>query len=347
MKLKKQPLFYLPLIVFILLFTSCGGNKGKEQQTEKQPAKSQEIKTNAESQALLDYLVELGDYANSRDFPSLIKASVVYDELNDNNLIIDLRNKETYADGHIKGAVNIDFKTLPEYFSQEIKPFEYNRIVLVCYAGQIASYASSLLRLKGYGNVYAMRWGMSGWNPKFAKDSWFDAVGSEFQEDLETTDREKAPKAALPELNTGETSGEKILEARIDSLFHAGFRDALIYADGLFESPEDYYIINYDRRDKYESGHIPGAIRYKPGATLGIKSEMETIPSDKKVVTYCTTGHTSGFVTAYLRLFGYDAKTLAYGNNSFMYDKMVEDKDSLSWLPFTEHEVEEYPYVTN
>ena len=53
---------------------------------------------------------------------------------------------------------------------------------------------------------------------------------------------------------------------------------------------------------------------------------MSTIPKDKEVVVYCETGHNSGFVTAYLRLFGYNAHTLSYGNNSFMDDKMVAEK---------------------
>lgn len=76
-------------------------------------------------------------------------------------------------------------------------------------------------------------------------------------------------------------------------------------------------------------------------------SEMETIPAIKEIVVYCGTGHNSGFVTAYLRLFGYNAKTLEHGNNSFMYDKMVEERATLSWLPFTEAEIEDYPFVKN
>ena len=137
------------------------------------------------------------------------------------------------------------------------------------------------------------------------------------------------------------------MNERIKAVFAAGFREALIFADEVFENPSKYYIINYDRRDKYEAGHIPGAVRYKPGGTLGIASEMETIPTDKSVVVYCGTGHNSGFATAYLRLFGYDAHTLTYGNNAFMHDKMIEDEATLSWLPFTEAEIEDYPFVKN
>ncbi|HEX2395712.1 MAG TPA: rhodanese-like domain-containing protein, partial [Bacteroidales bacterium] len=103
-----------------------------------------------------------------------------------------------------------------------------------------------------------------------------------------------------------------------------------------------YYVINYERKDKYDDAHIPGAVRYKPNATLGFPEEMGTIPTDKTVVIYCGTGHNSAFATAYLRLMGYDAKTLRFGNNGFMHDWMKKDAAGLSWLPFSEGEVNDF-----
>ena len=163
----------------------------------------------------------------------------------------------------------------------------------------------------------------------------------------ETADNEKATVHDFPTMNTGETSGEEILRKRIEALFKEDDSEALISASEVFEKPDDFYTINYERRDKYESGHIPGAIRYKPDGTLGIVSEMQTIPPGDDIVIYCTTGHNSGFVTAYLRLFGYNAKTIMYGNNAFMYNKMKAEENILSWLPFSDAEIEDYPYVKN
>lgn len=344
--IQRKTILYSLVVAVSLLLVSCSGNPKKAEQSATQETSTPEkVEINQEAQLLLNTLNEMGDYVNSRNFPSLIKPSSVYEELDGNIHIIDIRGEQSYADGHIKGAVNVAFSDLPAYFSDEIKPFEYDKIVLTCYAGQIASYATSLLRLAGYGNVYAMRWGMSGWNRYFAEDQWLDAVSSDYQDQLETTDHERAEAGDFPELNTGKTSGDEILQARIDSLFAAGYSDALVLAHKVFEAPESYYTINYDRKDKYESGHIPGAIRYKPNGTLGIVSEMQTIPTDETVVLYCNTGHNSGFATAYLRLFGYDAKTLTYGNNAFMYDKMKEEESTLSWMPFTEAEINDYPYV--
>ena len=65
--------------------------------------------------------------------------------------------------------MNKQFEELPAYFESGIKPFEYDRIILVSEDGQQASYTTCLLRLMGYGNVFAMRWGMSSWNKKICR----------------------------------------------------------------------------------------------------------------------------------------------------------------------------------
>ncbi|MCK3683555.1 rhodanese-like domain-containing protein [Maribellus sp. YY47] len=335
-------------VVFVAAVVACsGGKKPSAEASIKLDTNAPKVEINAEAKMLLSTLNELGDYVNSRNFPSLIKPSAVYEELNGNNLIIDIRRPKTFAGGHIKGAVNVDFTAIPDYFTKQIKPFEYDKIILVCYSGQISSYATSLLRLEGYGNVYSMRWGMSGWNRDFAEDAWLANISSDYQGQLETKENPGNPAGDFPELNAGESTGEALLQERVKTLFAEGYADALITAEEVFEDPAHYYTINYERKDKYESGHIPGAVRYKPGGTLGIVTEMQTIPRDKDVVVYCNTGHNSSFVTAYLRLFGYNAKTLTFGNNAFMYDKMKEEESTLSWMPFTEEEIEDFPYTKN
>lgn len=330
---------------FMLLMLSCAGgaNKiGQSKTSEKLPPK---IEVTGETKLLLGALAEMGDDVNGSRFPSLLKAPEVYSELDGNIHIIDLRNEATFANGHIKGAVNVAFTNLPEYFKNVINPAEFDKIVLVCYSGQMTSYATSLLRLAGYNNVYAMLWGMSSWNSYFAESQWLDALSSDYENQLETTVHEKAAPGNLPVLNTGKTSGSEILRARIDSLFAAGHYDALISARSVFEQPENYYIISYDGEDKYKSGHVPGAVHYQPGKTAGVVAALQSIPADSPVVLYCNTGHSSGFVTAYLRLLGYDAATLTYGSNSFMYQKMKTEAAKLSWVVFDESEIHDYPFV--
>ncbi len=333
-------------VVLLSFLFSCSGSGIKNQQTKenKSEVKPEPVEINAEARAMLNYLIENGDYVNSRNYPSLIKASSVYEELDGNIHIIDIRGPESFKSGHINGAEKVEFSDLPRYFTSDIKPFEFDKIIVVCYSGQLSSYAVSMLRLMGYGNVYAMRWGMSAWNNDFAYQ-WNNGISSDYENMLEPGDNKSAAPGDFPVLNTGKITGEEIFDTRIKQLFEAGTDVAVIKAEEVFNSPENYYIINYERKDKYESGHIPGAVRYKPNGTLGIVSEMQTIPNEEEIVVYCGTGHNSGFATAFLRLFGYNAKTLLYGNNSFMHDKMVAEKNELSWLPFTDSEIENFPYV--
>ncbi len=340
---KISTIFQIAAIGFVLVFVSCsGGKKPKtEEVAEKSVAKPVEI--NAEAKLLFDYLAESGDYVNSREFPSLIGAEATEKALSGNTLVIDLRKPDVFAKGHIKGAVNVEMDGLTGYFANKIKPFEYDKIILACSTGQSASYASSLLRLMGYGNVFSLRYGMSGWNPKM-DNHWLENIGSAHEAKLDTTDMPKAVPGDFPILNSGKNSGAEIFDERIEKLF-SEYSEATISADSVFFHPEKYYIINYERKDKYDAGHIPGAIRYKTGGTLGILQEMQTIPADREIVVYCGTGHNSAFVTAYLRLFGYNAKTLKYGNNGFMHNKMVTEKDKLSWQPFTEADVMNYEVV--
>ena len=331
-----------PIIVLLGLLLACSGP-----QQQPATAKQDEAKevTPGETGILIEYLASAGDYVNSRKFPSLIKASTVYKELGGNILVIDMRKPDYYQKGHIKGAVNVLFSDIPEYFESGIVPYEYDKIIMVCYGGQISSYTTSLLRLMGYGNVFSMRWGMSAWNKVFAGDFWLKAVSDKYADRLETEVDLEAPPGPLPEIHTGKSNGEEILLERSHQLFVEGLKEFQLTADEVFAGPDEYYIINFDRKDKYEAGHIPGAIRYKPNATLGILSAMETIPADREVVLYCGTGHNSSFATAYLRLLGYRAHTLEHGNNAFMHSKMVGEKAELSWIPFTEEEINDYPFV--
>jgi rhodanese-related sulfurtransferase len=341
-------LLFFPLFLFAFSVSGC-----KEKKTKNKPDEVQAIDKTVnspvtignETTLLLKDLKENGDYVNSKAYPSLIKSSIVNESIGKNILVVDLRSPKQFSEGHIKGAVNKAFTDVPSYFETGIKPFEYDKIIMVSDDGQISSYTTCLLRLMGYGNVYSMRWGMSAWNKMYAQEGWLKGVSGKYENKLENTVNEKPALTGMPDLKTGLSTGAEIGTARFKKLFEEGTSGILISADEVFNNPQKYFIINLDRKDKYEDGHIPGSVRYKPEGTLGYTDELATIPFDKPVVVYCGTGHNSGFATAYLRLFGYDAHTLKYGNNGFMYDKMVKQRSTLSWLPFTMEDVNNFDVV--
>ena len=287
MKRKYSSLFSFIALISILL-TGCNGKKadtvqaetGEVQNTEAvaKPVAANPVVIGTETELLLKDLKENGDYVNSKEFPSLIKASIVNESLGKNILVIDLRSPKDFSAGHIKGAVNKKLEDLPAYFETGIKPFEFDKIIMVSEDGQISSYATCLLRLMGYGNVYSMRWGMSAWNSKFASEGWLKGLSGKYEANLESTVNERPAATGMPELKTGLQSGEEIGAARFNELFREGSESVLISADEVFSNPEKYYIINLERKDKYEDGHIPGSVRYKPEATLGFIDEMASIP---------------------------------------------------------------------
>jgi rhodanese-related sulfurtransferase len=278
--------YFLLLLPAFLVGIFIAGCKGKTPGTIREPVREEIQKPHGppvigiETKLLLKELDETGDYVNSQEFPSLIKASIVNESVGKNILVIDIRPSGQYAEGHIKGAINKKFEELPSYFETGIKPFKYDKIIIVSEDGQVSCYTTCLLRLMGYGNVYSMRWGMSAWNNKFAENGWLKGISGKYEDRLEKNDIEKPLPEKMPELNTGLSTGTEIADARFKKLFEEGTRDVLITAGEVFRDPSKYFIINLERKDKYEDGHIPGAVRYKPESTLGFTDEMATIPSD-------------------------------------------------------------------
>ena len=149
-----------------------------------------------------------------------------------------------------------------------------------------------------------------------------------------TTSFDKGPAGALPTLSTGFENGADILDARLDAMFVEGFGAAGVTAQEVFANKDNWYIINFWPQNHYEIGHIPNAIMYDPAEDpLTIAKDLKTLPgaSDKTVVVYCYTGQTSAYMAAYLRLLGYNAKTLKFGANSMMHSTMPSAK----WAPLT------------
>ena len=89
--MKKQLYF---LLVFLLTAYFAGsGCKGRRTEGKSVTAQvpAAPVKVGNETTLLLKDLETNGDYVNSQAYPSLIKASIVFEELGTNVLVIDLR----------------------------------------------------------------------------------------------------------------------------------------------------------------------------------------------------------------------------------------------------------------
>ncbi|HEY9113076.1 MAG TPA: rhodanese-like domain-containing protein [Bacteroidales bacterium] len=289
-----------------------------------------------ESEVLATYLESTNspagkDYVNT-DMPSIMSATEVK-TLNETGqvYIIDIRAEADFNTGHIKNAHLVAFADLLSHV-KSINMANYTKVAIVCYTGQTAGYGTTLLRLMGYDKVFSMKWGMCSWNEAFA-GKWNTAVanGNAFASQFTAAVTAKGAAGEMPVLSTGKTTGQEILEARVDALLTEGFSNATVTNATVFGALTNYYIVNYWPDAQYlDPGHIPGAMQYTPKESLKLSVDLKTLPTNKTIASYCYTGQTSAFLTAYLRLLGYDAKTILYGTNAMIYDQMVA-KNMTTW----------------
>jgi len=292
-----------------------------------------------EAEVLIEYMEDPGspaaNYGNSG--LAIKAASATYTGIEAGKVLaIDIRSDTDFADGHIEDAVNMPAGDVRDYLDNNDLS-AYDEIHIVCYTGQTASWLTSLLQLAGYKDVYSMKWGMSGWHSDF--DRWTSNTNSD-KATLFTSDvTDKAAEGDLPVLTTGFEDGADIFEARFDAVLAEGFGAAAVSQGDVYANLDDYYIINYWPNAEYlDPGHIEGAIQYTPDEDLQLGTTLKTLPTDKAIAVYCYTGQNSARIAAYLRLMGYNAKSLKFGANSMIWSEMTKSK-------WTAEAPEDYDYV--
>lgn len=314
----------------------------------------------SDNATLLYYLEDNGDYINTDKMPSLIKADEVYSNLND-YLLIDIRSSEEYSSGHIENAVNKSHSELIAYLN-DTNYEQYPKIVIISNNGQSSAYYTCLLRLYGFENVFSMSYGMASWNYDFAGE-WLAAL-DQYNDILLTFDLELVPKpeySPLPKVNlTGSSLPERVkgriqgaMESDFEDYFTGSSGDATIDFTYLGDNLNDYFIVCYNDGLLYRQlilgiAHPAGAVLYTPPSTfpdLSSTTNLQTLPSDKKIVFYSTDGQLSAFAVAYLRVLGYDARSVLFGaNNMFYY--ILAGADGLNQETFSQDKIFNYPYVT-
>ena len=313
--MKKISLLLIGLLfVPALLLTSC--DKGDD---------PTDVQTTPAFTLMKDYMV-----ANSMDIHKIIKNSdgekfvagaPSADGLNaflDKYHIIDIRGAADFANGHIQGAKNVALSNiLAEGTAAGSKP-----VLIVCYSGQTACYATALMRMYGFKHTQALKWGMSGWSSDTA-GSWNGKIGAKEAEGHANWSYDGAPTNLVfsdPVFSSLYQDGETILKKRVELVLSEGFGPATVKGTDVLNKPTDYFINNYFSSTDYAGfGHINDAYRILP-LTLEGNEYLNLDPTPgAKVVTYCYTGQTSAVMTAVLRVLGYDAYTLTFGMNG-MYN---------------------------
>ncbi|MCF6270091.1 MAG: hypothetical protein L3J41_10285 [Melioribacteraceae bacterium] len=291
---------------------------------------------------LITYTETRSNFFNRSDRPSL----VTVDELNQNisnYLVLDIRDEFDYKLGHISGAINIKMKDLIDYL-KELNTFAYQKIVIISSTGQLASYASCLLYLTGFTNVYTLDRGMTYWNHIFSnelRNAQSDAVRLVRNQKSIKRSIYYSPPVVFYK-NYPETIEEK-MEDRVQQLLNN-------LPQNIFTSAEEFDALFSPKIGGYINSFVIYSI---PDSILGLPTPTEkspriiygpisvteydtrwdfisnsfllTLPTNKNVVLYSPNGQRSAYFTAYLQLLGYQAITIKYGAISMMvkrfYDK--------------------------
>ncbi len=322
---KLMKLSFLIGMIAVLSLSAC--KKDEPEPTPDPPATNQ-------FEVFKAYLID-----NNLDLTNVLDgwittAEAIHGEL-DNVYVIDIRSAEDYAAGHIPGAVN---STLGDVLTAAAnsggKP-----IIVACYSGQTAGHAVTALRLSGYADAKVLKWGMCSWGEATA-GSWQNNTGNTGDGNANWI---KPPNPATnvdfgdPTLETSAEGGAAILAERVAALLSGGMNK--IPNGDVLGTPADYFINNYwTEDDQIHYGHIDGAYRIQPLTLAG--GEYKFIDPEETVVTYCWTGQTSSMVTAYLKVLGYDTKSLLFGTNSMIYDALETHK-------WSDYEIKGYDYETS
>jgi sulfur-carrier protein adenylyltransferase/sulfurtransferase len=261
-----------------------------------------------------------------------ITASALYLLLNDGDdsndpFIVSVRQASAYALGHIPGAINIGLSELADADKLALLPTD-KKIVVYCYTGHTGSQATAILNMLGY-DATNLKFGMTAWtHDTEVAPSRFNPETHRMDYSYELTANTTTQTYSLPTIeNTTSNDETEILiaaaEAYVTSSPSWNIKAADLYLllnDG--DDSNDPFILSVRQASAYALGHIPGAVNIGLSA-LADADNLAKLPTDKKIVVYCYTGHTGSQATAILNLLGYDATNLKFGMTAWTEDTVV------------------------
>jgi rhodanese-related sulfurtransferase len=202
-------------------------------------------------------------------------------------LVIDVRTTGEYEEGHIPGAVNIPLRSLAANLDKV--PTD-RQIYVYCASGFRAGQALSSLGMLGYDNVLSYKPGWAGWTD----------LGEEV-----STEAVEAEVVGAPDI-------EPELLAAVDgylSTIPEGFLSAGDPAKVQAAMDAGTALLDVRTAGEVADGFITGATNID---LRNIAKEIDSVPTDTNVITYCGSGHRSAMAVAALHVLGSDNVT-GYG----------------------------------
>lgn len=284
-----------------LSLAACGGAASAP---ASQPVSQPASQAASEPAAATDTVKEaaMGYFANWPEDGHMISVADLFAKMDagDEMLILDVRQPDAYAEGHLKGAVNVPFgPTLAESLS---KIPDDVQLYVNCYTGQTSSQTVALLNMAG---KYATNI-QKGWNNGISKEEGYESY-------TETTANELSGEAYDVDPAMQEAITKYFADMAASS--YSSFNFPVDQLKELVDAEsEDYTILSVRRADDYAAGHIAGAINVPFGANM--QEGLAAVDTAKPVILYCYTGQTASQALAVMRLLGYEAYNLSGGMGS-------------------------------
>lgn len=236
------------------------------------------------------------DYESSNIVPSTNVFEAM--DAGEDMFILDIRQPDVYAEGHLKGAVNIPWNAelgnVIDYLPMD-KPIYVN-----CYTGQTAGQTTSVLRMAGF-NVMSIKYGY--------------VLGISKTEGYEGYIETEANEMAMDTMNEIAPAMKNAVVEYFQDMAVAEIKNNIISSTSLNEklqaADDSIFVLSIRQPDAYAEGHIPTAINIPWAA--GMNEQFNTLPRDKTIVVQCYSGQTAGQTVGVLRFLGYDAISLKSG----------------------------------
>lgn len=253
--------------------------------------------------------------------------------------ILDIRSKKDYDNGHVEGAVNMEWAKWADPANIKMLPAE-KKIVVVCYTGNTAAQAAMGLRMLGYDAV-ALRAGMNGWTQTTSTQQVIGDLQSTSYPTATTPAGSTTPAPPPAPFEKPASGDVSILQDKAASIM-ASMTTSGEYANNTITAKnlsaklanaadrERLFLVDVRSANDYNKGHIDGAVNI-PFAAVAVPDNLKLIPKDKKIVVVCYTGNFAAQTVTVLKMLGYDAATLKFGMmawNGNGKDKYVQDLEA-------------------
>ena len=261
-------------------------------------------------------------------------AQALFDAINDGDdandpVVVSVRSADHYAIGHVPGAVNIPWKTVASDEALAIlgDPADGALHAVYCYTGHTGGIATAVLNLLGYASQN-MKFGIMSWTkdadvraiPPFSEDT--DAHDFPVETTLNDATGDFEPPVLAFE---GVEDAQQATRAAAQAYLAREGMKPTIAAQDVFDllndgdASNDPVIVSVRKAEHYALGHLPGAINIAY-TDIALEENLRKLPTDRKIVVYCYTGHTGAVATAVLGVLGYDASNLKFGIGSWTKD---------------------------